>query len=158
MKPKRIVGTLFQVIVFLAAFNGILRSQAPPANAITNTLVTKLCKELSVTPDQATGGAGAIFSLAKGRLNAADFSKVSAAVPGMGKFLRAAPEAGSTSTVTSLNSVVGGQAGGLASLAGSFQSLGLSPSMVGKFVPVLQNYIGSKGGSSTAAMFAGALK
>jgi len=68
MKPKRIVGTLFQVIVFLAAFNGILRSQAPPANAITNPLVTKLCKELSVTPDQATGGAGAIFSLAKGRL------------------------------------------------------------------------------------------
>lgn len=66
MKPKRIFGTLFQVIVFLAAFNGILRSQAPPANQTTNPLVAKLCKELSVTPDQATGGAGAIFSLARG--------------------------------------------------------------------------------------------
>jgi len=30
--------------------------------------------------------------------------------------------------------------------------------MASNFAPVLQNYIGSKGGSNTAALFAGALK
>ena len=35
--------------------------------------------------------------------------------------------------------MVGGQAGGLASLAGSFESMGRSPSMAGEFVPVLEN-------------------
>src|SRR5215472_10412335 len=49
-------------------------------------LVGALTKQLSVTPSQATGGAGALFGLAKSRLSAADFSKISAVVPGMSGF------------------------------------------------------------------------
>jgi hypothetical protein len=121
-------------------------------------LVGALTKQLKVTPQQATGGAGAIFGLAKSRLNPADFSKVAAAVPGMDRFLKAAPSGGGGSMLGSLASQAGGGMGGLASLAGSFQSLGLSSSMAGKFVPVLENYIGGKGGSGVASLFAGALK
>jgi hypothetical protein len=121
-------------------------------------LVGALTKQLNVTPQQATGGAGAIFGLAKSRLNPGDFSKVAAAVPGMDGFLKAAPSGGAGSMLGSIASQAGGGMGGLASLAGSFQSLGLSPSMAGKFVPVLKNYIGGKGGSSVASLFAGALK
>jgi hypothetical protein len=45
-----------------------------------------LTKELKVTPEQATGGAGSLFALAKERLKPDQFSKVSAAVPGMEGF------------------------------------------------------------------------
>lgn len=122
-------------------------------------LVGSLTNQLGVTPQQATGGAGAIFGLVKSKLNPADFSKIAAAVPGMDGFLKAPAAGGGTSSLGAVGSAVGGgSAGSVSALAGSFQSLGLSPSMVTKFVPVMQNYIGAKGGSSTASLFAGALK
>lgn len=135
--------------------------QSAGAALITNPnpeLVSKLTKELNVTPKQAMGGAGAIFSLIKSRLSPANFSKVAAAVPGMNGFLKAAPVAGGESGLGSLGSIVPGGSGGLASLATSFSSLGLSPAMISKFAPVLQNYIGSRGGSKVAALFGGAFK
>jgi hypothetical protein len=123
-------------------------------------LVGQLTKQLSVTPDQATGGAGALFNLAKSRLNAGDFSKVAGAVPGMDGLLKAAPkaESGGSSALGSLGSKLPGGAGGLASVAGSFQSLGLSPDMAAKFVPVMTKFLESKGGSSVGSLFAGAMK
>jgi hypothetical protein len=123
-------------------------------------LVGQLTKQLSVTPDQATGGAGALFNLAKSRLSAGDFSKVAGAVPGMDGLLKAAPkaESGGSSALGSLGSKLPGGAGGLASVAGSFQSLGLSPDMAAKFVPVMTKFLESKGGSSVGSLFAGAMK
>ena len=53
-----------------------------------------LTKDLNVTPKQATGGAGALFGLAKSRLKPDQFSQVAAAVPGMDGLLKAAPSAG----------------------------------------------------------------
>jgi len=150
------------VLVTTCLFTLVLgaQGQAPAKTTSVNPeLVGMLTKELKVTPEQATGGAGAIFALAKSRLSPADFSKVAASVPGMEGFLKAAPAPkGAASMLTSLESVAPGGPGGLASLAGSFKSLKLSPEMAGKFVPVLQNYIGAKGGSSVAGLFAGALK
>ena len=55
-------------------------------------LVGRLTKELSVTPEQATGGAGALFGLAKTRLKPDEFGQVSKAVPGMDGLLQAAPK------------------------------------------------------------------
>jgi hypothetical protein len=43
-------------------------------------LVGQLTKQLSITPKQAMGGAGALFGFAKSRLSAADFSKVAASM------------------------------------------------------------------------------
>ena len=140
-------------------FAGAL-GQAPSTGQSTTPnpeLVGKLTKELKVTPEQAMGGAGAIFGLAKSQLNPADFSKLAAFVPGMEGLLKAAPTA-KGGLLDSLGSIAPGGAGGLASVAGSFESLGLSPAMAGKFVPVLKNYIESKGGSNIAGLFAGALK
>lgn len=142
---------------------GVLGAQVPENPKNPNPeLVGQLSNQLNVSPTQATSGAGAIFGLAKSRLSPGEFSKVAAAVPGMDGFLKAAPTAGGASTAGSLAAgLPGGTAGGasgLASLAGSFQSIGLSPSMVGKFAPIMQKYIGSKGGSGVASLFSGALK
>lgn len=121
-------------------------------------LIGKLTQQLNITPKQATGGAGAIFGLAKSRLNPADFSKIAGAVPGMDGLLKAAPAVKGGSALGSLGSIAPGGAGGLASLAGSFKSLGLSPDMATKFVPVMESYLQSKGGSGLASLFTGALK
>ena len=121
-------------------------------------LVGQLTKQLSVTPAQATGGAGALFGLAKTRLSPSDFGKVSAAVPGMDSFLQAAPAPGSTSGLSSLMGSAPGGLGGMAATAESFQKLGLSPDMVGKFVPIVTKYVQGTGGTGVSSLLAGALK
>jgi hypothetical protein len=71
-----------------------LKAQGSPAQPSKNSsseLVGQLTKGLSVTRTQARGGAGALFALAKSRLSGEEFSKVSAAVPGMNGLLKAAP-------------------------------------------------------------------
>ena len=129
------------------------------AKAQNPELVGQLTKQLSVTPDQASGGAGALFNLAKSRLSPDEFRKWGA-VPGMDGLLKAAPkaESGGSSALGSLGSKLPGGTGGLASVAGSFQSLGLSPDMAAKFVPVLTKFVESKGGASVGSLFAGAMK
>jgi hypothetical protein len=141
------------IITFIAV-------QAIPAytQVASPELVGQLTKGLSVTPQQATGGAGALFGLAKSRLNPADFSKIAAVVPGMGGFLKAAPSTGGGSGLSSLTGSLPGNVGGIASETAAFQKLGLSPDMVGKFVPILTNFIQSKGGANVASLLSGALK
>ena len=48
-------------------------------------------------------------------------------------------------------------AAGLAGLAGSFSDLGLDADMVQKFVPVILQYVGGRGGDSTSALLKTAL-
>lgn len=121
-------------------------------------LVGQLTKGLNVTPQQATGGAGALFGLAKSRLSAADFNKIAAVVPGMGSFLKAAPSTSGGSGLSGLTSSLPGNVGGLASAAPAFQKLGLSPDMVGQFVPILTSFVQSKGGANVASLLSSALK
>jgi hypothetical protein len=125
-------------------------------------LTKQLTDQLSITPAQASGGAGALFGLAKSRLNPADFSKVAAAVPGIDSLIKSAPSAAKKSGgIPGLSQIEGslpGSVGGLASVAGAFQKLGLSPEMATKFVPILTKFVESKGGASVASLLAGALK
>ncbi len=95
--------------------------------------------------------------LAKSKLSVEDFSKVSKAVPGMDGLLKAAPKPKSSSPLDSLASSLPGSRSELASVASLFKSLGLSPGMAGKFVPVLTQYVQAKGGSTVVSL-AGALK
>ena len=155
MPRKMLVSA--RLIVCLLALLVVVGAQGQTAASPDPELVSMLTKQLNVSPEQATGGAGAIFGLAKTRLAPADFSKIASSVPGMDGFLKAAP-AVKSSPLGSFSSMVPGQAGGLASLAGSFKSLGLSPSMASQFVPVMQNYLQSKGGAGIANLFSGALK
>jgi len=154
---RRITCTAAGALVFFAFF----AKQAPSQDSATKAaktaspeLVGELTKALSITPAQASGGAGALFGLAKSRLSPADFSKVAGSVPGIDGLIKSAPPASK-----SLQGLSGlGGVGGLASVAGSFQKLGLSPDMASKFVPVLTKFVEAKGGSSVSSLLAGALK
>ncbi|HYK35546.1 DUF2780 domain-containing protein [Alloacidobacterium sp.] len=151
---RRMSVVCLSIITFIAA-------QAIPAYGLqpaSPELVGELAKGLSVTPQQATGGAGALFSLAKSRLSPTDFSKIAAVVPGMGSFLKAAPSASEGSGLSGLTGSLPSSVGGLASTATAFQKLGLSPGMVEKFVPILTNFVQAKGGANVASLLSGALK
>ena len=156
------VASLFALLAMASAQATVATANSSNPNP---ELVGQLTNELGVTPEQATSGTGAIFGLVKSRLNPADFSQVAASVPGMDGFLQAAPVATTGSTPDTLTSLVPSELGslptgadGIASVASSFQSLGLSPKKAGEFIPVLKSYIASQGGPKAADLFANALK
>jgi hypothetical protein len=124
-------------------------------------LVNSLVGKLGISPQQALGGVGSIFSVAQQRLNPGDFSKLSQSVPGMNQYLSAVPQQAASSASSSLlgvaGNMMGGQVGGLANLAGSFQSLGMNPSMVSEFVPVVLQYVQNQSGAGAMSLLQHAL-
>lgn len=147
--PRRIIYITAGLLVF------VLGAQ-PGLPQDSSALVGELTKQLSITPAQASGGAGTLFNLAKSRLSPADFGKVSASVPGIDGLMKSAPAASTANAIPGVPNA--GGLGGLASAAGSFQKLGMSPDMVGKFVPVLTKFVEAKGGTGVSSLLAGALK
>lgn len=159
--------TIFSGFVLILALTAVsaLQAQAQttqPAKAKTPSpeLVGQLTKGLSIKPEQAIGGAGALFGLAKTRLKPEDFTKVADVVPDMGGLLDAAPKPkqGAAGALGTMGDMVPGKAGGLASVAGSFKSLGLSPEMATKFVPIMTKFVNLKGGAGVADLLGGVLK
>src|SRR6478609_2842102 len=156
-RDKRIGPAL--VIVFAAAAaaaaatgpqSGAPTSAASTAAQASPELVGALSTELGSTPEQAAGAAGALFGVAKSRLNSNDFSQVANAVPGMDMLLKAAPQAGGpvgTSGLSSLSNMAGA-AGGLAAAASAFSKLGLSPDLVAKAIPILTSFVSKSGGAN----------
>ena len=114
-------------------------------------LVDILVHRLGVSPQQALGGAGAIFQLAQGKMNPQAFTSMSQSIPGMSTMLGAAPAA-SGAGLTSMVGGSGSSVGSAAALASSFQQLNLSPDMVGKFIPVVTNYVRQSSGKASADM------
>ena len=155
----KVVIMLIAICIFACA--GAANAQLP--GGVKNPspeLVGQLTKQLSITPEQAIGGAGAIFGFAKTKLKAEDFLKVSNAVPGMDGLLKAAPTQKSSGTdmLSSISSALPGKAGTLASLGGSFKQLGMSLEMVTKFVPIMTQFVKVKGGANVAGLLSGVLK
>jgi hypothetical protein len=119
--------------------------------ATSSELVTLLVNQTGVSKQQAAGGAGSIFSLAKQRLSPADFSKVANAVPEMNSLLAAVPGG------VSPGSGIMGDLSGMAGVVSNFQALGLGQDMVSRFIPVILNYVQQQGGTSVMNLLQGAL-
>ena len=83
-------------------------------------------------------------------MSPADFGQVAKAVGGMDGLLKAAPAVGSAGGLGSL--------GAMAALAPAFQKLGISPAVAAKFIPVVTQFVSSKGGADVAKLLASALK
>ena len=127
-----------------------------------NELINQLVSKLGVQENQAMGAAGLLFKLAQQKLGG-DFSKVAAALPGVGDMISAAPETGGLAKIAGglLGKLGGDKAGGLAdlaSLAGGFSKLKLDSGMIAKFVPIILEFVKSKGGQEVMALLAKALQ
>ncbi|MES9969130.1 MAG: DUF2780 domain-containing protein [Candidatus Thiodiazotropha sp.] len=133
---------------------------ASPLAQSADALLQSLTGQLGITTEQAAGGAGALFNLAKSRLASEDFSQIAAAVPGMDSLLAAAPALGeSPSGAGAVASMLGGESGlgDLASLASSFSTLGLSTEMISQFTPIVLDYLQQSGGGTVMKLMQGAL-
>lgn len=122
-------------------------------------LLDQLTKKLGISESQAKGGVGLLFKQAKKHLSASDFSKVSANVPGIDSVITAAPSStGNSGFFGKIFSAFGGNKGGVAEVAGGFSKLGLNPSMISKFIPIILAFVQSKGGDGVKAILEKALK
>ena len=130
--------------------------------SINMELIQQLTQNLGIQEDQAKGGAGLIFELAKQKLNDGEFTQVAGAIPGVSELIDSAPQPG-----TGLAGAIGGLAGAiggggnianLAALAGGFTQLGLNPAMVSQFVPVILSFAQNQGGDQVQNILAGVLK
>jgi hypothetical protein len=156
-----------------AAMGAAAMGGSAMTGAAGGSLTDKLVADLGVTPAQASGGAGAIFGAAKSTMSPGEFGQVADAVPEMDSLLGAAPAMGGAGAmgaaalgggvpgitgggVTDMAGMAAG-AGALGGLAGPFGDLGMSPDMVGQFVPVIMDYVQSSGGASAAGLLQGAL-
>lgn len=126
------------------------------------SLTDTLTRQLGISPNQALGGSGAIFQAAQGNMDPQDFTTLSQSVPEMNDMLSAAPSApdsisGMTGEVSSMMGGTGDTLNSTASLASSFQQLNLSPDMVGKFTPIITDYVKNSGGQVAADLLQSAL-
>jgi hypothetical protein len=127
-------------------------------------LIQQLVSSLGVNEDQAKGGAGLLFNLAKEKLGSGEFQQLADKIPGVSDLLGAAPApSGAASAGGGMMGALGGVAsslgagglgdklgglGDLAGLASGFSQLGLSSDMIGKFVPVVLSFVQNQGGDS----------
>jgi hypothetical protein len=128
------------------------------AQAQGQDLVQMLTSQLGVSGEQATGGAGAVFGYAKENLSADDFAAIAQGVPGIDELIAMAPQPENSSALGKAGGALGGfdkSLGGLAGLGSSFESLGLDANMVGKFVPIVSDYVGSVSGDQAKALLQG---
>jgi hypothetical protein len=143
---------------------GVANAQLPGALTTAKNpspeLVGQLTKQLSITPEQAVGGSGALFGLAKTKLKPDDFLKISNAVPGMDGLLKAAPNVkdDSSNPISAVGSMLPGKAGVAAQTAGAFKQLGMSPEMATKFLPIMTQFVKVKGGANVAGLLSGVFK
>ena len=124
-------------------------------------LIDLLTNTLGVNADQATGGAGLLFKLAKEKLGDTDFSQISQYIPDVNELIESAPESGGIAgALGGLASALGGsgsELGNLASVVGGFSKLELDSGMIGKFIPVILSFVESKGGGAVKGLLEQAL-
>ena len=131
-------------------------------------LITQLTSSLGISDEQAEGGAGAIFAMAKEKLGDADFSSLTDAVGDVDGLIEKAPDAGDEVEDAGAGGLLGGlggltsklggaggmlgNLGGVAALTGTFSKLGISPDKLGGFVEVITNFVKEKGGGTVSAL------
>jgi hypothetical protein len=132
-----------------------------PAYAADMGLVDLLSSRLGVSKNQAEGGAGSIFQLAKQNLNVGDFSVIAKSVPGIDQMIGAAPKieksSGALGSISSMMGSNSNKLGKVAGLSSSFEKLGLTGDMVNKFTPIILEYVKNKGGEHAMSLLKGAL-
>ena len=133
------------LIVVLSAFIFTSCSSSLGSLGKTMALVNSL-ENLGISPEAAVGGIGAVMSLAKGKLDPSDFSKLSSAFPDLNSITKEAKNLG----VGNITDMTG--------LGKTFSKLGMKPTDVAKFVPEVTKYVGLNGGSGAADILGNLLK
>lgn len=138
---------------------GTNKAAAAAPSSQTAGLLSALTSQLNVTPEQAVGGTGAMLGLAKNQLSGTDYSQLGKGVPGLDQ-LSGSNSLGSLGALSGMLGQSGGsKTSGLDGLLGNvkstsdlntaFSALGMDSGMVGQFAPVILQYLGSQGASTS---------
>lgn len=92
-----------------------------------------LTNQLGVSTEQAVSGTGALFGLAQQQLSSADLSELESLIPW-------------SSNLPNVQGVLG-NIENMQTVKTAFESMGLDPQMVNKFVPVILDYLKQSGAS-----------
>ncbi len=121
-----------------------------------------LTEQLGISDEQAQGGAGLLFKMAKEKLGSGEFEQITASVPEADSLADAAPGSGLLGSALGglASSLSGGDSnlGNLAGLVGGFTKLGLDADMLGKFVPIVLSFVKGKGGDVAQNILSKVLK
>ena len=133
-------------------------------------LIDNLVSELGVSNEQAEGGAGLLFQMAKEKLGSDDFSQVSNFIPGIDDLIGKAPAAEAEASQGGIMGAIGGVAeslglgdiaeklGGLADLTGGFSKLDLDADMITKFVSLILGFLRENGGEAVEGLLKNVFK
>ena len=131
------------------------------ASALDMGLVSTLVNKLGVTKTQAQGGSGAIFKTAESRMDKSDYKQLVEAVPEVDTLQKYAPKSEKKSLLGSAASALGGKSGSsvadAAGLVSSFDSLGMDKDMLGKFTPIVYDYVKQNGSEMVMGLLQKAL-
>jgi len=138
---------------------GTNKAAAAAPSSQTAGLLSALTSQLNVTPEQAVGGTGAMLGLAKNQLSGSDYSQLGKSVPGLDQ-LSGSNSLGSLGALSGMLGQSGGsKTSGLDGLLGNvkntndlntaFSALGMDSGMIGQFAPVILQYLGGQGASSS---------
>lgn len=134
-----------------------ISSQAQTLGSLSNhtDLTSQIMQSTGVDQNQALGGAGALFGMAKESLSADDLNKVVEAVPEIDKMMDAIPNLGGNTSVLSSAATT---LVGMPKVTAVFEKLGISKDKIALFTPVIVSYIEKKAGSGLSDKLAEAFK
>lgn len=125
----------------------------PQASGLLGTLGS----QLDVTPTQAVGGTGALMGLAKNKLSSGDYSSLTKSVPGLDQLSGAGALSGLMGGSGSAATSAIGNVNSMGDVNNAFGKLGMDDSMVGKFAPVIIDYLGKQGASGSVLKSLGSI-
>ena len=117
-------------------------------------LISKIVSNVGVSQDQAEGGLGAIFSLAKDNLDGDTFSKIAGAVGDPSSLISKFSGLGGGDSDSGIGGMlgsavsalgVGGGAGNIATMVSALGGLNLDLDTLKKFAPVISGFLKDKG-------------
>ncbi|OLQ85394.1 hypothetical protein BIY22_14675 [Vibrio panuliri] len=108
-------------------------SDSMSSTASSSPLTALLSDQLPISGEQATAGAGALLSLAGNQLPAEYSNELTSMIPGMSQLSGAQDLLGGIENLDAVKS--------------AFNQVGLDPSMISQFAPLILQYLGDGGAS-----------
>ncbi|MDF5099272.1 DUF2780 domain-containing protein, partial [Vibrio parahaemolyticus] len=99
----------------------------------SSPLTDMLTSQLPVSTEQAAGGSGALLALAQSQLSQENSSELQSLIPGLSNLQGAQSLLGNIENISAVKS--------------AFDTLGLDPSMISQFAPVILDYLNKQGAS-----------
>ncbi len=151
--------TLGDIVAATAASGaGSQEEQGPGIEpAESAAMLEQLGGQLQITPEQALGGAAALFGLARNNLPADQFAQLDQAVPGVGMLT----DPNTQGLLSSIGGLLGQQPGNalgnqpgvlagqqmnsMADVSQAFGTLGMDNSLISRFAPLILSFLGQQG-------------